>query len=420
MKLHRSLFLFAFLFAGAMFSFSHRLLKRSGHNEASAADAHKKHSSLVSVQLATPSSTTSPSEEVVHRKSKKDKRGKSVDLDDQFKYHFFEYLPIVSPVSDLAAPTYYETLSLTPRVIRFPQLLSEEEAEHIIAAGTAKGLSQSGVVGYGGIRRQSRNSSGVRLDGKKDEIIALVERRVICVANNEPDCSDATLRQKHRTVSQYRNFTGALAERMYLLRYEEGQYYRGHLDSFGGINSPPLQKRRENAALKSPQEKAKKGKGNVDRALTVLLYLATLEEGDGGESSFPFARGTSSAATRRKRMDTNSGDGFFQLPKRGARSEHVHVEDDDGAASSEPLEFDSARDDACNFTKNQLRRRAKGLPLLPEPFLMVRPKKGSAVLFYNLKPNGVADSTAIHAGCPVLSSVREKWVATKWLMISLF
>ncbi|KAK9845089.1 hypothetical protein WJX74_010472 [Apatococcus lobatus] len=45
----------------------------------------------------------------------------------------------------------------------------------------------------------------------------------------------------------------------------------------------------------------------------------------------------------------------------------------------------------------------------------VRPRKGDAVLFYSLKPNGDTDEKSLHGGCPVIRG--SKWSATKWMRI---
>ncbi|KAG4973179.1 hypothetical protein JHK87_030000 [Glycine soja] len=45
--------------------------------------------------------------------------------------------------------------------------------------------------------------------------------------------------------------------------------------------------------------------------------------------------------------------------------------------------------------------------------LRVRPRKGDALLFYSLLPNGTIDQTSAHGSCPVIKG--EKWVATKWI-----
>lgn len=46
--------------------------------------------------------------------------------------------------------------------------------------------------------------------------------------------------------------------------------------------------------------------------------------------------------------------------------------------------------------------------------LFVKPSKGDALLFWDLKPDGQSgDEFSLHAGCPVIKG--EKWSATKWL-----
>lgn len=43
-----------------------------------------------------------------------------------------------------------------------------------------------------------------------------------------------------------------------------------------------------------------------------------------------------------------------------------------------------------------------------------KPKKGDALLFYSLKPDGkTQDDLAMHTGCPLISGV--KWTATIWM-----
>lgn len=45
--------------------------------------------------------------------------------------------------------------------------------------------------------------------------------------------------------------------------------------------------------------------------------------------------------------------------------------------------------------------------------LHVKPKKGDALLFYSMKPDGTQDMTSLHGGCPVIKG--DKWSATKWM-----
>ncbi|XP_051721211.1 prolyl 4-hydroxylase subunit alpha-2-like [Ctenopharyngodon idella] len=54
-----------------------------------------------------------------------------------------------------------------------------------------------------------------------------------------------------------------------------------------------------------------------------------------------------------------------------------------------------------------------GATVFPKVGVALKPKKGSAVFWYNLLKNGRVDLDTQHAGCPVL--VGNKWVANKWI-----
>jgi len=45
--------------------------------------------------------------------------------------------------------------------------------------------------------------------------------------------------------------------------------------------------------------------------------------------------------------------------------------------------------------------------------LQVKPVRGTALLFYNLRPDGAGDPFTEHAGCPPKDG--EKWAANKWV-----
>lgn len=56
---------------------------------------------------------------------------------------------------------------------------------------------------------------------------------------------------------------------------------------------------------------------------------------------------------------------------------------------------------------------AGGETHFPEVDIKVPPRKGDAVLFYNVQVDGQVDRQTLHASLPVISG--EKWVSTKWI-----
>ncbi|KAL9692259.1 hypothetical protein quinque_015778, partial [Culex quinquefasciatus] len=54
-----------------------------------------------------------------------------------------------------------------------------------------------------------------------------------------------------------------------------------------------------------------------------------------------------------------------------------------------------------------------GSTVFPRLNLAVRPRKGTAIFWYNLHRNGKGNKKTLHAACPVL--IGSKWVANKWI-----
>ena len=54
-----------------------------------------------------------------------------------------------------------------------------------------------------------------------------------------------------------------------------------------------------------------------------------------------------------------------------------------------------------------------GYTAFPRLGVAVKPEKGSAVFWYNLKTSGRSDMAMLHGGCPVV--LGSKWVANKWI-----
>lgn len=59
-----------------------------------------------------------------------------------------------------------------------------------------------------------------------------------------------------------------------------------------------------------------------------------------------------------------------------------------------------------------------GETIFPAVDLKVGPKKGDAILFWNLHPNGTVDEQSLHGGLPVTKGT--KWCLTKWIRQSKF
>lgn len=59
-----------------------------------------------------------------------------------------------------------------------------------------------------------------------------------------------------------------------------------------------------------------------------------------------------------------------------------------------------------------------GETIFPRASISVSPKKGDALLFYNVTSSGKIDPQSLHGGAPVLAG--EKWLLTKWIRESKF
>jgi hypothetical protein len=183
----------------------------------------------------------------------------------------------------------------------------------------------------------ARTSSGARLPGKHP-LVRRIDRRILDVFG--------------------RQFSGLHAESIQLLRYDEGEKYNGHQDSFGGIKGgyyKGLVSKWKNTPKRNRPQFV-----TLERVVTVLMYLSDVEEG--GNTSLP----------------------YVPLP-----------------GQSTPTAFRAGHDDPCD----------------PDRYFQVRPKAGSAVAFFSLRPDGTEDTKALHMGCPVIRGT--KYVATKWLLVPL-
>ena len=58
---------------------------------------------------------------------------------------------------------------------------------------------------------------------------------------------------------------------------------------------------------------------------------------------------------------------------------------------------------------------AGGHTVFPQPGISVKPMEGSALFWWNLRPQDNYDSRISHLGCPVMYG--NKWIANKWVKL---
>lgn len=228
--------------------------------------------------------------------------------------------------------TWIEPVSWSPRAFIVHNLLSDEECNQFILAGRDE-VKPSETVG-GEMTRAYRTSAGAFLlrYGKGRVLAEIVERVALVVGIPV--------------------FQG---ERVQLLHYEVGQYYKPHTDYFVQEN---------------------------DRAATVLMYLSDVEEG--GDTNFPQGRGTREYRQRHGE--------YLSQPSSCAGLEGVRQaiggEADQGGGGP---------------------RAAKGTQTC-----RVRPEKGSALIFWDVGPGyNQFDMFSLHEGCAVVRG--DKWSSTIWI-----
>ena len=142
-----------------------------------------------------------------------------------------------------------EVASYSPRIYVYPDFLTDEECDYIIRLGYQQGLKRSEVAsGNADTKSDQRTSYGTFLH-VRDEVLSQIEDK----------------------IAAWTQIPKTHGEPFYLLRYEEGQEYKPHWDYFDA-SLPGMEK-----YIGAPGQ----------RTATVLLYLATPEEG--GETVFPKA-----------------------------------------------------------------------------------------------------------------------------------
>lgn len=207
----------------------------------------------------------------------------------------------------------FQLLSWYPRMYLFPGFIDDERCDHVVKIASDK-LGPSGLAyrknDDPNNSRDVRTSSGTFLSRHNDPVgvLAWVEEKIHAISG---------LPVTH-------------GEPFNVLRYQLGQHYDSHYDTF------------------DPEEY---GPQSSQRIATVLFYLTDVEEG--GETVFP-------------------------------------LEGPNGMEVLKHIDYRSCKDG-----------------------YKYKPRKGDALMFYSVHPNGTFDKHALHGGCPVKKGT--KMVMTKWI-----
>ena len=257
----------------------------------------------------------------------------------------------VTPWSNLRATTR----SVFPPIVVFDALLSRAEGDALIALATPL-LERSFVAGGAG-RATTRDSSTAWLAWDTSTALRQLRTRFAALLGlTEQDFA-------------------ARAEALQVVRYEAGQRFALHHDSPAAFQR---------------------------RLLTLLLYLTDGGGGgaDGGATCFPALH-----------LARRSGVGA------AARAAAAHPSPRTHAAASAAVRAALALG-GCGGSAAGASARA-GAPDLRgeghgrEAPLLVHPRVGRGVLFYNLDIDGLADPSMVHAGLP--PAMAAKWIANVWL-----
>ncbi|XP_076950909.1 putative prolyl 4-hydroxylase 9 [Bidens hawaiensis] len=185
----------------------------------------------------------------------------------------YEPLPPGKSGDDFLTTIPFQVLSWTPRALYFPAFATAQQCESIIKMAEVELTPSTLALREGDTEENTkgvRTSSGTFISANEDKtgILDLIEKKI----------ERATMIPRSH------------GEAFNVLRYDIGQRYLAHYDTF-------------NPAEYSPQKS--------QRMVSFLLYLSDVEEG--GETMFPFENGESKNAT----YDFKKCSGLKVKPRKG-------------------------------------------------------------------------------------------------------
>ena len=255
--------------------------------------------------------------------------------------------------SESAAATVVslEALASSPRVFRVHDFMSGAEADEMMRVTQSKTMRRSGTGAdsAGGGATSSTRTSENAWD-VDGKLSLRLQRRAFALLKL-PWKAD-------------RGGGGPSPDGLQLLRYRQKQAYIVHTDWLG---PGPRVRSQLDPSTGFDWDASQDGS---DRFATIFLYLSDVE--GGGQTVFPEAP-----------------------PAPGGNAESFPGEQAEATAL---------------FSAGSWQHR-----MVKQCFssLAVRPKKGSAILFYNQLPTGVVDPNSAHGGCPVIRGT--KYAANLWV-----
>ena len=280
-----------------------------------------------------------------------------------------------------------ETLSASPPIFRVSNLLPESVLTSLITHASPS--FEPSTVGDPSLTDEQR-----KLDSKRESNSAWLH------GFNDPRKTLPAARAVQRAVFDLLRFSPNAGQQLtshieplLVVQYKPGSFYEPHHDFFagGGARTEPAE-----AAFDPQQE------GGSNRFATLLIYLEepSVVPAELGSSASGALEAASSSVEEKEKVEAANGGGQTVFPFAAPSSDTT----EDGASPSSLLEgVDFAEEvKTCDFP--ELRQRGG---------LMVRPKRGDALLFYSQTPDGRLDGRTRHGACPV--RVGRKTVANAWL-----